>query len=227
MRRGFIILLLSFCSNMLFAQEAVSTTETDTAWQHDPGFAYIPTLDSMLRVTNNRIDSLNATVQINPSPGNGSSGISAFFQNRAVQFFFWAMLAVFVAYIIYAIFFRYPAVKALREENGEEILEEGNLLDVDIYRQKIAAAEKEGNYRLAIRHLFMQVLARLDVIEKIDYAPEKTNADYIREMRNDDFLDHFARLSNVFIYTWYGHQQINEENYREIKQLFTEYLKLI
>lgn len=226
MRKVVIILFLGFCSAAVFAQEAVVVADSDTSWTHDPGFAYMPTLDSMLRVTNNRVDSLNATVRIGTAPGNGSSGFTAFFQNKFVQIFFWLMLAVFVAYIIYSIFFRYPAIRALREENGEEIIEGGKLLEADIYIQKIVAAEKEGNFRLAIRYLFMQVLARLDAIEKIQFAPEKTNSDYIREMRNDDFFDRFSKLSNLFIYTWYGHQEISEDDYREVKQLFTEYNKL-
>ncbi len=226
MRKAFVIILFCFCSMMVSAQDAMPATESDTSWMHDPGFAYIPTLDSILRVTNNRIDSLNATVRVNTSKGNESSGFAVFFQNTAVRFIFWALLAVFIAYIVYSIFFRYPAVKSLKDDNGEEIIEEGKLLDADIYRQKIAAAEKEGNYRLAVRHWFMQMLAYLDANGKIHFAPEKTNADYIREMGGDDFLEHFTRLSGIFIYTWYGHQSLREDDYREIKQLFIDYNKL-
>ncbi len=226
MKKVFVIIIFSFCSMMVSAQEATPATESDTSWMHDPGFAYIPTLDSMLRVTNNRIDSLNASVRINTSKGSGPSAFAAFFQNTAVRIFFWALLAVFVAYIVYSIFFRYPAVKSLKDDNGEEVIEVGKLLDADSCHQKIAAAEREGNYRLAVRYLFMQILAQLDSNGKIHFAPEKTNADYIREMRGDDFLDHFARLSGVFIYTWYGHQFPREDDYWEIKQLFIDYNKL-
>lgn len=224
MKKWFSILFFCLYASSLFAQDTDNLAIPDsTSWRKDADFAYMTTLDSLLRVANHRTDSINAHRRVVISPNTAASnGFASFFQNTIVQIFFWSMLLLFIAYIIYALFFRYPAGKALKEEDETEILENGDLLDEDFYKQKIATAEQEGNYRLAVRFHFLLTLAQLNALEKIHFTPEKTNADYIRELKEDYRAEEFARLSNIFTYVWYGKQEINGEDYADIKELFTE-----
>lgn len=227
MKQWISILIIAFWPCAAAAQHADTLTTADTtSWHKDGDFSYMATLDSLLRVANQRADS--ATVQ---KIGTGktaaaSNGFATFFQSTVVQVLFWSGLAVFVIYIIYALFFRYPAGKKMKEQSEAEILEEGKLLEQDIYKQKITAAEAQAQYRWAVRFHFLRILAQLDALGKIHFAPEKTNADYISELKDDYRLDGFRKLSEIFMYVWYGKREINAEAYEEIKQLFIENYQL-
>ncbi|WP_245328349.1 DUF4129 domain-containing protein [Hymenobacter aquaticus] len=70
----------------------------------------------------------------------------------------------------------------------------------------LAEAEAAGNYRLAVRLGYLAVLKQLTDRGLIQWQPEKTNHDYLRELTARPLRPAFRELTQQFEYVWYGEQ---------------------
>ena len=86
-------------------------------------------------------------------------------------------------------------------------------------------AIKNGNYRLAIRHLYLQTLLRLSEKRFIQVNSNKTNYEYVREVRNQKFAGDFASLTLKYEYVWYGEYPVDERLFEQIHGSFTQFNK--
>ncbi|MBL7812000.1 MAG: DUF4129 domain-containing protein [Bacteroidetes bacterium] len=82
------------------------------------------------------------------------------------------------------------------------------------------AALREGNYRLAVRILYLQNLQLLFKKNVLVPSNEKTNMDYLRELGTAPYYDLFQYLTRVFDYVWYGESHIDSEGYKVILPSF-------
>lgn len=89
------------------------------------------------------------------------------------------------------------------------------------FPENILKYEKEGNYRSAVRYQFLFVLKKISDSRIISWNPEKTNKDYLAEIKNSDLKAQFAELVRIFDYVWYGEFEISEENYGKFREKFT------
>ncbi len=104
-----------------------------------------------------------------------------------------------------------------------------NYIDEDIrgvdFDKEINKAANRGNYRLAIRFLYLKLLHLLNQNALIDWLPEKTNRKYLQELSNNAIYNNFKNLSRIYEYSWYGHfePEKNQFNrfYEEFKQCFS------
>ncbi|WP_167852068.1 DUF4129 domain-containing protein [Hymenobacter elongatus] len=71
----------------------------------------------------------------------------------------------------------------------------------------IAEAETTGNYRLAVRLGYLLVLKQLSDHTLIEWQPEKTNHDFLRELKASSLRAAFRELTQQFEYVWYGEQE--------------------
>ncbi len=86
------------------------------------------------------------------------------------------------------------------------------------YRAEAQRARSRGDFRLAMRYLFLHVLQRLDEAGRIAYRPEKTNRAYLREMgalRAD--VEPFVYAFEV---AWYGHVDPSPARFDELERAF-------
>ncbi|AII52990.1 DUF4129 domain-containing protein [Hymenobacter sp. APR13] len=74
------------------------------------------------------------------------------------------------------------------------------------FDELITAAETAGNYRLAVRLGYLQVLKQLTDQGLIRWQPDKTNHDYLFELPPGPLPDAFRELTRQFDYVWYGEQ---------------------
>lgn len=91
----------------------------------------------------------------------------------------------------------------------------------------LADAEATGNFRLAVRLGYLQVLRHLSERHLIAWQPEKTNHDYLRELSETRWAPDFATLTRQFEYVWYGELPLTPEAYpalRESRQAFLHQL---
>ncbi|MHB1277851.1 MAG: DUF4129 domain-containing protein [Bacteroidia bacterium] len=86
-------------------------------------------------------------------------------------------------------------------------------------------AEREKNFPLALRYLFIKTLYFLKEANSIEWKKEKTNSDYLNELKERWQRGPFQELSNLFAYTQYGGYDIREEDYRSAKTLYESLLK--
>lgn len=101
---------------------------------------------------------------------------------------------------------------------------ERNLETVD-FSTLIRQTEQDNSYRLAIRYYYLWLLQKLQEQNHIKWHLEKTNSDYLREIKNHTIKQNFAYLSYIYNNIWYGEQQIDLQQYENAKKSFTTTLK--
>ncbi len=137
----------------------------------------------------------------------------------------WTLLVLFVAGMVALFVFKFMGMnkngifgrtsgKGLQYSIGSDDI---NAID---FEEAITAAEANGNYRLSVRLLYLQVLKIISDRGFIDWQINKTNTDYVEEVSNKPWLAAFKELTNTFEYTWYGETFIDRENYLILQQKF-------
>jgi len=93
------------------------------------------------------------------------------------------------------------------------------------FEQLIAEMEKQGDTRQGIRLYYLWLLKDLKEHELIVWLPEKTNADYLFELKEETLKKKFSYLSYLYNYIWYGEFSIGDMEYSSAKQAFLISLK--
>ena len=96
-----------------------------------------------------------------------------------------------------------------KEQSPEEILQ-----------RKLDECLAQGNYAFAVRLLYLQSLADLHRVKLIRWKKDKTNADYVAELRNTPFHKRFRDLTRWFEKSWYSTTPPDEASYRRLEPLF-------
>ena len=84
---------------------------------------------------------------------------------------------------------------------------------------------KENNYRLATRYLYLKSLKSLANKKAIEWHFDKTNSDYINEIKDVKVKVLFKRVSYIYDYVWYGEFQIDETSFNKNKDDFNQLIK--
>lgn len=228
-KKGLKILLFLLVSYQVSSgQENKEKTEyitvvNDSALSHDKAFYYMQDLDSLLHVVNHEADSLAHLKQgQRTAPRNRAPLFGGLLHSPVVQILFWVILAGFVLFIFYKLFNFNIFSGSQKDSGATEILETNELKLPGYYNQEIAAAEKSGNYMLAIRYRFLETLALLNERGWITFLPEKTNAAYESEIRSEGLKKDFREIALIYDYVWYGENKITSEQYDSIKPIFAQ-----
>ena len=88
-------------------------------------------------------------------------------------------------------------------------------------------AIKNRNYRLAVRYLYLQVLGKLAERKLIEINSNKTNYEYVNEVRKHKFANEFASLTLKYEYVWYGEYPVDEKLFEQIQGSFHQFNKNI
>jgi len=104
----------------------------------------------------------------------------------------------------------------------KELVEDINKMNLD---KLISEAEQTQNYRLAIRYLFLKKLKILKDAELIDWKIDKTNKDYIVELKkelssNEELKKDFEKITSIFEHVWYGNFKISKDEYEKYSLIF-------
>lgn len=77
-----------------------------------------------------------------------------------------------------------------------------------------------GEYREAVRHLYLALLSRLHREGAILYDVTLSNWDYLRHFRGRrEWLQPLRELTRRFDFAWYGHAPVGAEGYRDFRAL--------
>ena len=101
---------------------------------------------------------------------------------------------------------------------------EENLPDVEL-KTPIQQAIADGNFPLAVRLYYLAIIQELSAKEIISWKREKTNFEYIREMRGHNLSTDFRNVTQIFERVWYGDKEIDEVNFRAIQPAFLRLLE--
>lgn len=102
----------------------------------------------------------------------------------------------------------------------EDLVEDIEGMDFDTL---IAEATATRAYRRAVRLLYLKTLKALTTENLIDWQRDKTNHEYIDELRRPDLRSAFAELTHLFEYIWYGDFPVDEHGYERVRQRFARF----
>ena len=116
--------------------------------------------------------------------------------------------------------FRKAGKTAITGEEAE--LETDNIFEIN-YQREIDKAISNGNYRLAVRLMFLRVLKNLSDKKVIQYKQDRTNFDYLAQLHPTKYYNDFFRLTRNYEYSWYGQFAIEPEKFTIIKNDFENF----
>ena len=90
------------------------------------------------------------------------------------------------------------------------------------FQESILQYERQKDYRSAIRYHFLFLLKKLSDKKAIDWNPEKTNRDYLREIKDQHLKLNYEKLAFIFDNVWYGEYEIEEGNYQQFAEEFKQ-----
>ena len=96
---------------------------------------------------------------------------------------------------------------------------EENLDSVDL-RSPLERAITDGNYRRAVRLLYLQTIQLLDEKRLVRWQRDKTNGEYLRELEAGELRARFGEVTLVFERLWYGDRDLNQTQFTEVHREF-------
>jgi hypothetical protein len=209
---------------MLVARPVFIEPDTIKAWKNKKEFAYLKNLDSLLKASQ---DKANKPADTRKRHESRRSPVNDFLAAPFFRTLLIVLALFFVAVILYHLLknqaiFKRPSVamQAREEEVGED-----ELLEND-YQKLIHQAYKLSDYRMAVRYLFLYTLQQLKDKNLVEFARDKTNSRYAREipepLRND-----FSKLVLAYEYAWYGNFSVSREQFELIQKQFSSFFNKI
>lgn len=90
----------------------------------------------------------------------------------------------------------------------------------DELTQKIKNSVEDGDYRSALRYHYLLLLKKLHLNGIIEFHPEKTDSEYLRELKDVDLKQRMQYIIYIYHRTWYGRYAIDLESYTSADQSF-------
>jgi hypothetical protein len=95
------------------------------------------------------------------------------------------------------------------------------------FDELIAAAAERKDYKLAVRYLFLKSLKLLSEKEIIELRNNKTNHQYLSEIKNKRISSAFQIATSRFEWIWYGDFPVDEKVMKSSQNDFNELFGLI
>ena len=190
-------------------------SDSVNAVNSDKGFYYKRYMDSLLRATQFKVQKPRRRVDLS-----GSDFFSSIF-----GIIFWLLAIGLFGYLVYRLFLSNSSFLSRNRKNIASdiaVVEEENASDPD---SLLRNAIRNGNYRLAVRYLYLQALQRLSEKKFIEINSNKTNYEYVTEVRRHKFANEFASLTLQYEYVWYGEYPVDERLFEQIQGSFTQFNK--
>lgn len=101
-----------------------------------------------------------------------------------------------------------------------------NIHEMD-FNQLVNETKDTGNYRLAVRYYYLWVLKKLSLREIIDWDWDKTNSDYLYEIKDSGLKKDFEYLSYLYDYSWYGEFPLDANEFARAEKAFKKTLNTL
>ena len=160
------------------------------------------------------------------------------FSNKEASMNFVEILMKVLAVLV-IVFVIYLIVKSIMNKEGQWIFGknsdkkiidytevEKNIHTID-FEKLIKNTLKSGEKRLSIRYYYLWLLKKMSSKEIIIWDIEKTNSDYLYEIKNQTQKDEFAYLSYLYNYIWYGEFDMDDATFIKAKNSFEKAIQAI
>ena len=101
---------------------------------------------------------------------------------------------------------------------------ENNIHETDLDRF-IRKAVEEKKFVLAIRLYYLAIIKELSLSKMIKWKRDKTNRNYLNEIRSTSLFNPFKEVTRIFERVWYGQGNLDEKEYLSIKPKFDQLIK--
>jgi hypothetical protein len=152
--------------------------------------------------------------------------LELFLETRGAQIIILTIVIAFLIYFLVRFLSDRGSMKdkkILQKEYSLGHLEE-NLENSDM-EHFLALALESGDYRTAIRVFYLTIIKNLHEQKLILWKKEKTNFDYVRELRGSVHYDSFRSATRAFELVWYGNAQIAEKEYLHLEPVFRRFIQ--
>lgn len=105
-------------------------------------------------------------------------------------------------------------ISAVKFNTEEELIKSENLEEL------IKEAINNKNYRLSVRYYYLYLLQQMTEQNIIVWQQQKTNEDYIKEIKTKALQDDFIRSTRLYDFVWYGNFDISEDQFSRAEKLF-------
>ncbi|WP_264565188.1 DUF4129 domain-containing protein [Flavobacterium sp. N3904] len=161
----------------------------------------------------------------------------SFSDNKTSMHFVEILLKTIAILIVIAVI--YMIVKAIMNKEGQWIFGKNSdkkIINYDEIEKNIHLVDFEklihnslqsGEKRLTIRYYYLWLLKKMSSKQIIVWDVEKTNTDYLYEIKNQTQKDDFAYLSYLYNYIWYGEFELDDATFAKAKNAFEKSIKTI
>lgn len=175
-------------------------------------------LDSLLKA----FEASNKTRELDQGTRlKGNESIDSF-----AEIFFWIAGLSILGFILYRLFLtssKWRGMGVRRKPDAVTAQAEEESIDMNTLDKQINQAVANKNYRLAVRLLYLQCIGKMEDKKIIQYAPDKTNSQYVRELSGKPLQRDFAQITLQFEYVWYGQFAIDDLAFQQIREKFKQF----
>lgn len=90
------------------------------------------------------------------------------------------------------------------------------------YDKLIDEAVMAGDFRLAVRLRFLDILMKLDKKGIISFKEDKTNREYYNEIAQPSVKKGFSGVAGIFENVWYGELELSKNQYTELENVLSK-----
>lgn len=250
MNKILIIILFSFCSNIgaqdslaVAKKEKIVFTEKDIAVDsvaiEEKPFAknFKTKYTEKEFIYEFKTPEKNAWDRFKEWLANFFKNIFSFTDSKSANNFVEILLRTLAIAIV--IFVIYLIAKAIMNKEGQWIFGrnsdrkiinydeiEKNLHLVD-FEKLIQKSLESGENRLTIRYYYLWLLKKMSEKQIIEWDVEKTNSDYLYEIKDEAQKEDFAYLSYLYNNIWYGEFELDENTFTKARTAFEKSIKKI
>ena len=165
-------------------------------------------------------------------PSQGFSGLG--YLTVVLQVLLYVALLALLGFLVYKIVpLLFPKLRRARKPKkkkdrvilGEQLAEDATAVDLFAEAERLA---REGNLRGAIRKGYIALLCDLSDRKVIGLARNKTNRDYLRDVRSRSALHpRMKAVTDSFERHWYGFQESADEDWAKFRDDYREAIRSV
>ncbi len=95
------------------------------------------------------------------------------------------------------------------------------------YLKLLEKAKQDGDYRKATKYYYLHLLKKMNEKELINFDKDKTNSEYIFDLKKTELRKPFSYLLYLYDYVWYGEFNIDQTSFTAIEKKYQSFLNTI
>jgi hypothetical protein len=198
----------------LYFRTLTNNVDSINAYKNAKAFGYVNYLDSLLKEDQEK--------QKKKKPKKDTSvnlsWLDKLFSSSFLQTLLWVIALGFVGFILYKLFLTGGIFKrnlTKKDAVSAVVVEEEITTDSD-FDALIKNAEQTQNYRLAVRYQYLKSLHLLAQKNIVELAVDKTNFNYVQEIKDETKRNAFSALTLNYEYVWYGEFNVDSFIYQKL-----------